>query len=501
MNYFLDRMLPEERDLLHFIPTIPQYLSWIEHQWSDRPALVDVMDFSKSITFSQMAHRIACRRTTIGDLGLKTGAHIAIFDRNSIDAVESFLAVTSGGYVAVMLPAVLSAPALEATCARFDVEAVLYGDEFADIVVPLAEKGVRVLSVGTMAATPSPAVDVDKEQAAAIFFTGGTTGAPKGAVLPHRSLMRGAYNGTLREGPITRGGRYICFLPLTHVFGMIRSTLSVLLEGSTWYSCEDMKPAISRIPMVKPTMLVLVPGIIEILLGLTQMMGPQFLGGQLKSIISGAANVPPKQIEAFGKMGVSLLPGYGLTEGANFTTGNMDSLKYPTSIGQLYPGQEAKLVDDELWIRGDNLFTHYYKDPATTAASMTPDGWFRTGDLVRIDENGYFFVIGRIKNLIILSNGENISPESIEEKFYAFPEMRDCLVSERVVDGISLIAIDILPQMKVFENTPWEEVENHFRKIVDEVNAQMPSQWHISHVTVRKEDFKRTPSLKVARNQ
>ncbi|MCQ2156461.1 MAG: AMP-binding protein, partial [Bacteroidales bacterium] len=266
-------------------------------------------------------------------------------------------------------------------------------------------------------------------------------------------------------------------------------------------SAEDMKATIGKLPVIKPTLLVLVPGLCEILSGLTKMYGPQFLGGQLKTIIAGAANVPPRLIEEFDKMGISLLAGYGMTEGANLSTGNADVLTHPTSVGKAYPEQELKIVDGEIWMKGDNVFLGYYGNPEETAKCLTADGWLKTGDLGRIDEDGFVYITGRIKNLIILSNGENVSPESIEEPFYKCPALRDCLVREEIVDGNPVIAIEILPQMPAFEGKDWSEVEAFFKDLVEKVNATLPTTHRVTKMTVRKEDFKRTGSLKVSRNQ
>jgi long-subunit acyl-CoA synthetase (AMP-forming) len=111
------------------------------------------------------------------------------------------------------------------------------------------------------------------------------------------------------------------------------------------------------------------------------------------------------------------------------------------------------------------------------------------------------YIVGRIKNLIILSNGENVSPESIEEPFYKDPKLRDCLVKEDELDGRQVIAIEILPRMEEFGNGPWEEVEAYFKDLVGKVNAELPTTHQVSKVTVRKEDFKRTGAMKVSRNQ
>ena len=247
-------------------------------------------------------------------------------------------------------------------------------------------------------------------------------------------------------------------------------------------------------------MLVAVPGICEILMGLVKMYGKQFLGGCLKTIISGAANVPPKLIAEFDELGISLFAGYGMTEGANLTSGNVDVKSHPTSVGKIYPGQEVKFVDGELWFRGDNLFLGYYGDPEKTAEALTPDGWMRTGDLARMDSDGYLYIVGRIKNVIILSNGENVSPESIEEPFYKCNKLRDCLVREDTMDGRQVIAIEILPRMEEFAGTPWEEVEAYFSKLTDEINQTLPTTHRVTKMTVRKEDFKRTGTMKVSRN-
>lgn len=495
-QYFHD-MLPAEEDVqLKFIPTIPEYLEWIEKKWGDRPAESDTV---VTYTYKQMSARIARRRAYLNALELKKGDKVAIHERSSIDAIEMFLAATSAGYVAILLPAQLPASAVVGSCAKFGVSVLAVRDEFKELA---AGAPCKVIPSSAMADEEAPAAKVSKDDAAAIFFTGGTTGAPKGAILPHRALMRGALNGCYAPGSVLgEGHRYICLLPLSHIFGLIRSTLSVFFTGALWFSAEDMKATIGKFPVIKPTDLVLVPGLCEILYGLTKMYGPQFLGGRLKMIISGAANVPPRLISEFDKMGVALLAGYGMTEGANFTSGNADVKTHPTSVGKIYPEQEVKLVDGEIWYRGDNVFLGYYGEPEKTKETLTEDGWLKTGDLGRFDEDGFLYIVGRIKNLIILSNGENVSPESIEEPFYKCGALKDCLVYEDNKDGEPCIAIQILPQMPAFEGKSWEEVEAFFNKLVDDVNATLPTTHRITKVTVRKEDFKRTGSLKVSRNQ
>ena len=494
-NYFYDMLPADELARLHYIPTVPEFVNWLETSYADMPALCDQ---NQTYTYRELCTRVARRRAYINGLGLPKGAHIGVFDRNSDDAIELFLAITSAGYTALMLPSGLPAPAVVGCCARFDLQALFVRDEFK----ALAEGApAKVCPSSAMADETAPVAKVDPDSPAAIFFTGGTTGAPKGAVLSHRALMRGCYNAIFKPGKVIGVHRYIALLPLSHVFGLIAGTMGCFYTGNLIYTCEDMKATIGKLPMIKPTILIIVPGICDILAGLCKMYGPQFLGGELRMIISGAANVPPRLVDIFTKLGVEFCFGYGLTETANLTSANANALEKPTSIGKIYPGQEAKVVDGELWIKGDNVFSGYYKDPANTAAAFSEDGWFKTGDLVRFDEEGFLYITGRIKNLIILANGENVSPESLEEPFYADPCVRDAMVKEDTMNDTPVIAVEILPQMPAFEGKPWEEVESYMKALVDKINAGLPTTHRILKVTVRKEDFKRTGSMKVARNQ
>ena len=493
-NYFYDMLPKEEFERIPYLPTMGEFVNWFTKEYADMPA---ISDQTNTITYKELGQRVARRRAYINSLGLPKGAHIGIFDRNSQDAIELFLAVTSAGYVAMNFPSALPEMAVIGSCMKFDIAALFVREEFMPLTAKL--QGVKVCPAAAMAETEAPVADIDPDTPAAIFFTGGTTGQPKGAVLNHRALMRGNYNAVFKPGKVIGQHRYIALLPLSHVFGLIAGTMGCFYTGNLIFTCEDMKATIGKLPMIKPTLLVIVPGICDILSGLVKMYGPQFLGGNLRMIISGAANVPPRLVNIFTKLGVEFCFGYGLTETANLTSANADAVTHPTSIGKIYPGQETKIVDGELWVKGDNVFSGYYKDPQRTAEALTEDGWLRTGDLCRFDDDGFLYITGRIKNLIILANGENISPESLEEPFYQDPCVRDAMVKEDDLNGQNVIAIEILPFMPAFDGKPWEEVEAYMHKLVDKINATLPSTHRILKVTVRTEDFKRTGSMKVSR--
>ena len=494
-NYFYDMIPAEELAVYKYIPTMSEFLEKIR-SYGDNPA---VTEGEKTLSYSQLCDEVALRRDYIYSLNLPKGSHIAILDANSLNAIELFLAITSAGYVAMFLPASLPTPAIVGCSMKFRFAALFAREEF----IPRCE-GVKcpVYSAATTGSKMAPAAEgIQKADPCAIFFTGGSTGAPKGAILSHGAYLRGCYNGGFAPGNVLCCHTTICILPFSHVFGAIKSMGSQLYTGTHLYTCEDMKATIGRIPFIKPTFLTLVPGLAEMLLGIAKMRGKEFFGGRLKFIISGAANVPPRAIKAYQEYGIDLMGGYGLTESANFVSGNIDILTHPTSVGKVYPEQEHKIVDGELWLKGDCVFSGYYADPEATAAAFTEDGWFRTGDLVSFDQDGFLYITGRIKNLIILSNGENVSPESVEEPFYKFPYIKDAIAREEKDGEDSVIALYVLPFMPALEGKSPEEIKALMEDTVQKVNAQAPTTHRVQKMYIRTEDFPRTGSLKVDRNK
>ena len=264
-DYFQSMLPAEELAQLKYIPTLPEFTTWIEEKWADLPCLSDTVN---TYNYKEVCAIIARKRALLNDMGLQKGDKVAILDNTTVEAVEMFLAVTSAGFVAINLPAQLPPQAIAGCCMKFGVKVLAYGKDFTEAVAGVP---CKTIAITDSADHNAPVATVDKNDPAAIFFTGGTTGAPKGAVLPHRALMRGALNGVYAPGHQLGCHRYACVLPLSHVFGLIRSTLSVLMEGGTWYSAGNTKETITKFPVIRPTCLVAVPGICEILLGLVKM--------------------------------------------------------------------------------------------------------------------------------------------------------------------------------------------------------------------------------------
>ena len=486
MHYFEEWTLPEERGTIPYFETLPEYLEFIVGKYADQTALSDP---ERSFTYAQMGERIARKRGFLKQQGLAGGGNIGLLDVNSIDAVEWFLAITTAGFTAVMLPAQLAPEVLAGASMLYELKAVIAGE----VLMPKTA-GVKAPVYPTASeADLEPAAHVTKKTPAAIFFTGGTTGQPKGVILNHGAVVRGPHNGTYRDRHTMFGAVEVCALPLTHVFGMVFSTLSPLYAGGHVAMCAQMRDLFKEMMRVKPNTMVAVPGMAEIMLGIAKMRGFAALGGNLKLVICGAAPVPPRLREGFKAFGVSVLAGYGMTETANLVCANFEMDRDPYSVGRQYPEQEMRLVDGELQVKGDMLFDGYWKNPEATKAAFTEDGWLRTGDLARVDDEGFITIVGRIKNLIILPNGENVSPEEVEDNYYRSPMVKDCLVYEAEVAGTPAIVIEIQPMDGV--------TDDDMQKEASRIAGLLPTTMRPARVIVRHEDFIKSPSMKIVRGQ
>lgn len=495
-EYFVNMLPEDERSFFEYIPTVSRLLDFAVKNFADKQAVVGK---SGTLTYRDLDRRVGELRAYIAGLGLAPGAKIGLMMRNNEDYICLFFAVVTSGYVAV--PFGLSTPRDEvgANIEKMQVSVMFTGPEFTKLASGLGANVIEAATIPT-GGDSAGAKDVDPADPCAIFFTGGTTGKPKGALLSHRAVMRGAYNGIFAWGS-AKDQRYYALLPFSHVFGLIRNLLTCVYTGSVIYTCEDMRNIFADLAVAQPTILVLVPGLANMLWGASTLKGVGIFGGRLKTIIAGGAPVPADLVRRYASIGVTVYPGYGLTETANLVSGNGDSDKLPESVGKAYSAQELKVVDGELWIRGENVMDRYYNDPEATAAAMTPDGYFKTGDLVRIDENGYIYITGRIKNLIILPNGENVSPEELEDKVgAASPLVGGCLAYESVNDaGQPCIAIEVLPNMKAFEKVGITDVEGTLRGIVAKVNAGLPSFKQMTKFVLREKEFPMTATMKIDR--
>ena len=317
----------------------------LSQMWEERSKeyveLTAVMDNGSSYTYAQLADDVAKFRTVLKNSGARKGDTVALYIPNSYDFVKAFLAVVTSGCTAAVLPAQIDEKAVCGCCMMFRASALVAAESLSanTAAAKQAIASLSVVSAEETAEEASSAVDCEGKDGCAIVMTGGTTGRPKGALLSNTAVMHGVINSCYGV-PESFEQRYMLVLPLSHVFGLIRNMLASLFTGSTLFICRNNKDMFRDAAMFRPTIMVLVPALAEMALTLSKKFGKNMFGDSLKTIICGAANVPPYLITEYDKMGVSLLPGYGLTESANLVSGNPEPLKKPDSVGIMFPEQE-----------------------------------------------------------------------------------------------------------------------------------------------------------------
>lgn len=480
------------------IVDFPNITAMWEHcvsEYADNVAIVD----GESYTFSKLNEDVAAFRTVLKENGATPGSLIGIFCPNSYGFVKAYLAAVTFGVPAVLMPGHLDEMTVFGIASKFGMKAVVYDKAFEEKIAVLREKNpaVALIESSVTAEEKTPAIPVPSETPAAILFTGGTTGKSKGAKLSQKAIVAGTMNGCYGIKEVFEQ-RYLLVLPLTHVFGLIRNLMTSLYTGSALYICRNNKDMFRDVAVFKPTIMVLVPALAEMALNLSAQFGRNMWGPDLKTIICGAAPVAPYLVTEYNKLGITLLPGYGLTESANLVSGNPEALRKPESVGLMYDGMDYKIVDGELWLKGINMMDGYVTPEDNEIAYE--DGYFKTGDLVRIDEEGYLYITGRIKEIIVLSTGENVSPAELEVKFCAIDTIQDCLVFDMEEGGRQILVLEVLPRMTKIKALGIEDVYAHIKAEVDKINETLPSFEKINKLIIRDTDFIRTPAMKIARN-
>ncbi len=453
--------------------------------YPDNPAVIDGATYS----YREVEDAVALFRTVLVQNNLKKGDRVGICLENGICFIKSYLACTTLGLCALLIPAQLQDEDIAGCTLKYSLEAIITNREFAD-----TEPACNVIGEKTVAEKKTPADDsVCATDPCVIILTGGTTGKSKGAVLTHHAVALGTRNGCygLRE---FLEERYFLMLPLTHVFGLIRSCMTALMTGSSIWICHNNKDMFREMVVYKPTVLVFVPAVVEMALNLSKQFKRNMLGDSVKYIICGAAAVSPYLIREYAKLGTVILPGYGLTESANLVSGNPEPEKYPDSVGYIYPQIEYRVVDDELWLKGPSITESYFAEPEENQSAFE-DGWFKTGDLVRFDDGGRLYITGRKKEIIVLPTGENISPAEIEVRFNAL----DCIQDSLVYEKNGQLVLEVVPRMSVIADRTQAEIE--VRENFEIVNKSLPGKCKISELIIRTADFARSPSMKILRSQ
>lgn len=460
------------------------------------PDNVAIVDDGESVTYAQLEKQVGAIRAALIENGITAGDFVGVYSFNSLFFVQAYLAITTIGACAVLLPCHLDKTVVFGCSLKFRLKGLVYNAALEENVSLVKEKNpsVALMSAFDMTKSGLPCQEVAATSPCTVLFTGGTTGKSKGALLSNQAVVRGAKNGCYGIKEVFKQKLFLV-LPLTHVFGLIRNLMTAIYTGSSLYICRDNKNMFKEIAEFKPTTLVLVPALVEMALNLSKKFGRNMLDG-VKTVICGAATVAPFLVNECNKLGIKLFPGYGLTESANLVSGNPIPLEDATSVGYIYPDIEYKIVDDELWIKGVNVMDKYVGDDEENASSFE-DGYFKTGDLVSVSEKGLLYIIGRKKEVIVLSSGENVYPAEIENEIYKLDAVQDCLVYENE----QRIVLEILPRQEVVKSLNIENLQQYFQAQIDGINETLAPYERINKIVIRETDFVRSPAMKILRDK
>jgi long-chain acyl-CoA synthetase len=230
-------------------------------------------------------------------------------------------------------------------------------------------------------------------------------------------------------------------------------------------------------------------------------------GGKLEMIICGGASLNQDIIDSFDAIGITILNGYGITECSPLISCNRNKYQKKGSVGTPIIGELVKIKDPdengegEICVKGPNVMLGYYKDPEATAAAFDEEGYFKTGDYGRLDEEGWIYITGRLKNLIILSNGKNVYPEEIETEISRIFGVAECIVyaGESKMQNKEAIVAEIFPDFEALKSRGIENVKEYFEDEIKKVNSRMVSYKAVKMVKIRNEEFTKNTSKKILR--
>lgn len=346
------------------------------------------------------------------------------------------------------------------------------------------------------------------EECAMILFTSGTTGRGKGVMLSHGNLIDNVFCTMDTEHP--ENEIYLNVLPMHHVFCINGDVLIVIRYGSTLCLNRDMTKLAAHILLFEPTVMRMVPMMAKGLYNRIAIMSRQqpgkslfqikeeVLGKRLHKVVSGGGYLAPELAANYSRLGISIAQGYGMSEcSPKISSPDWNRPDKVASVGKLVEGCQVRIVDEEIQVKSPSVMMGYYKEPDKTAEAITEDGWLCTGDIGYLDEEGFLYLTGRKKNLIILSNGENVAPEQLENLFEDERLIEDILV----FGEDDAICAEVYPNFKYAEAANISDIEGTVQEIIKKHNQKLPSYKRIMQCRIREVPFAKTSSKKIIRNQ
>ena len=511
------------------------------------------------LTFRTVADNVAALATALIARGYR-GKKIALIGENSVEWIYTYFAVTSMG--AIVVPIDKEYPAADMASilntARCDLliaspslgeklsylrenapsigEYIFFSGEGGNTLPVLIAEGREAMAAGNTAYNDYV---IDPDAVVSIVFTSGTTGKGKGVMLSTRAILDDMSNGIAL---FSMPEKTFLLLPAHHTFASTINLVGHYMQGLEIYISHGPRYILKELAKEDPTHLILVPLYVETFykkifmkieeqgkLGLVRKMMKisnalrkvgidlreklfgkvlAAFGSRMRLIICGGAALSQQIIDDFDALGVTILNGYGITECAPLISGNRNLYRKAGSVGRPILNELVKIDspnedgEGEICVKGSNVMLGYFEDEAATAAAFDEDGYFRTGDLGYTDADGWIYITGRLKNLIILSNGKNVYPEELETAIAGIYGVSEVVVYAgecRSDASKELIVAEIFPDAEALKMRDITDYDKYFHDEIAKLNGQSAPYKKIGHVKLRTEEFPKTTTRKITR--
>ncbi|MCL1793010.1 MAG: AMP-binding protein [Oscillospiraceae bacterium] len=405
----------------------------------------------------------------------------------------------------------------------------------------------RVLEMGEEAQSENFAefadVEIDAQKPCAYLFTSGTTGTSKAVMLSQKNIASNAYNAACCV-MLERLDVMVPVLPIHHTYETTCTMFAAAMLGTQLCQNESLKTVLRDFKTYKPDKMVLVPLFVDTLVkkiwdgiekkGKTKTVKTAIklsnslrkagidlrrtlfkdilaeLGGNVNAIICGGAPLKPEHVKTMDAFGIAVWQGYGITECSplvavipkGFHMKKAGSVGYPVFQDEIKIGEKDEDGNGEILVKGDNVMIGYLDNEEATKEVFTEDGFFKTGDIGYLDKDGFLYITGRRKNIIILSNGKNIYPEEIEEYLEKIEEIKECaVIGRKKENGDDVLTALVFPdlELEIFAGKDSGEIEAAIKDKVIETNKRLPVFKQINEVEIRSEEFEKTTTKKILR--
>ncbi|MEM8947269.1 MAG: AMP-dependent synthetase/ligase [Planctomycetota bacterium] len=399
-----------------------------------RPALGSIQKGSvRWLSWNEIAAKVHHAIIRLRQAGVSQGDRVAQWAPNSIDWIFADLAILSLGAAHVPLHATLDTSQLVDQISLADPKVVVV-ENASELALTLQPKTLDYAELGFEQVSKRHELEVAASQLATLLFTSGTTGQPRGVMLTHENLVSNAIAVSEAVGSDTNETR-LCFLPLSHIYARTCDLYSWLYRGSKLVLAESRDTIVRDCQLAKPTVINGVPYFYQKIAQQLGDAGPgalkKLFGGELKRCFCGGAAVAPEVERLFERQGLPILTGYGLTEASPVISATRHDDYRAGTVGRPMANLDVKLSDEgEILVRGPSVMQGYWQDQAATDEAIL-DGWLHTGDLGEFDGAGHLRIVGRQKEIIVLSTGKNVAPSRVEQLLSGSPMIEHiCVVGD-----------------------------------------------------------------------